>query len=390
MDIKKEALELQPFLEEFRHDLHMHPELSMQEFRTTDQFAGKLDDWGISYQRFEPTGLMTELVGKADGPLVLLRADIDALPIQETTGLPYASQTEGIMHACGHDTHGTMLLGALKILKDHKDELPGRVRFVFQPGEENGEGARAVIAQGAAKDADMCFGIHSAPDYQVGSIGCCPGPALAATTWFGITVHGKAAHGATPQESCDALTAMCQVVSNLQSIVSRRIPAQWPLVVSVGKISGGTAFNIIPDTCCIEGTCRYFERELNEKVPALLKEGAENVAAAYGCTAEVQFKIHTQPVINDAEVMEIVAESAAKILDSPDLLFDYPQIMAGDDFGDFGNVAPSAYYFLGGGGHGPGHNGNFQVEDEMLHSGAAIYAQVAINALTKWNKIREK
>lgn len=141
MDIKKEALELQPFLEKFRHDLHMHPELSMQEFRTTDQFAGKLDDWGISYQRFEPTGLMTELVGKADGPLVLLRADIDALPIQETTGLPYASQTEGIMHACGHDTHGTMLLGALKILKDHNDELPGRVRFVFQPGEENGEGA---------------------------------------------------------------------------------------------------------------------------------------------------------------------------------------------------------------------------------------------------------
>ena len=114
------------------------------------------------------------------------------------------------------------------------------------------------------------------------------------------------------------------------------------------------------------------------------------MAAAYGCTAEVQFKIHTQPVINDAEVMEIVAESAAKILDSPDLLFDYPQIMAGDDFGDFGNVAPSAYYFLGGGGHGPGHNGNFQVEDEMLHSGAAIYAQVAIDALTKWNKIREK
>lgn len=247
-----------------------------------------------------------------------------------------------------------------------------------------------MIAQGAAKDADMCFGIHSAPGYQVGSIGCCPAPPWAATTWFGITVHGKAAHGATPQESCDALTAMCQVVSNLQSIVSRRIPAQWPLVVSVGKISGGTAFNIIPDTCCIEGTCRYFERELNEKVPALLKEVAENVAAAYGCTAEVQFKIHTQPVINDAEVMEIVAESAAKILDSPDLLFDYPQIMAGDDFGDFGNVAPSAYYFLGGGGHGPGHNGNFQVEDEMLHSGAAIYAQVAIDALTKWNKIREK
>ena len=383
MDIKKEALGLQPFLEDFRHDLHRHPELSMEEFRTTEQIAKKLDEWGIPCHRFEPTGLMTELVGKADGPLVLLRADIDALPIQETTNLPYASEVPGVMHACGHDTHGTMLLGALKILKEHEKELPGRVRFVFQPGEENGDGARTVIAQGAAEDADLCFGIHSAPEYPVGGIGCCPGPALAATTWFGITVHGKAAHGATPQESCDALTAMCQVVSNLQSIVSRRVPAQWPLVISVGKIEGGTAFNIIPDTCTIEGTCRYFERELNEKLPALLKEVAENVAAAYGCTAEVHFRIHTQPVINEGAVMEIVAESAEKVLDSPELLFEYPQIMAGDDFGDFGNAAPSAYYFLGGGGHGPGHNGNFCVEDEMLHTGAAMYAQVAVDALEK-------
>lgn len=381
MDFRKEALAINDFLVSFRHDLHRHPEISMQEFRTTDAIADVLDSWGVHYIRFNPTGLMVDVKGSGDGPTILLRADIDALPIQETTGLDYASVIPNVMHACGHDTHAAMLLGGLRLVLDHKEELKGNVRFVFQPGEEDGEGAETILKQGAADGVSMCFGMHCAPDHPVGAFGCYEGDALAACAEFTITVNGKAAHGATPQFACDAITASGEIISTLQSIVSRRLDPLKPAVVSIGMINGGTAFNIIPDKCSLTGTCRYFDSSLDEKLPALMSEISSSVAAAYGCTASVDFSVHTHAVHNDKKVTNIAWNSVKKVIDDPSLTMDFPQIMAGDDFGIYGKYAPSAYFFLGAGGNGPGHNGCFRVDDDILHTGAAMHAQFAFDAI---------
>ena len=378
-DILREAEAIAPFLTDFRHDLHEHPELSMEEKRTTARIAEELDKLGVPYKLFDPTGLMCEISG-GEGRTIVLRADIDALPIQETTGLEYASREDGKMHACGHDTHAAMLLGAVRLLLGHRDELCGTVRFVFQPGEESGEGAETVIRCGALDGVSLCFGIHAAPDYPVGFFGAHEKEALAATAEFTVTIHGKAAHGATPHASCDSISAACAAVQALQGVVSRRLNPMDNVVVSVGMINGGSAFNIIPDKCSFTGTCRYFSKSYDTDLPKLLLEAASGAAMSYGCTAELDYKVHTKAVWNDPAVMEIAKASAREIV-GEELVSDYPQIMAGDDFGAYSDYAPSAYFFLGGGGRGPGHNGSFCLEDGMLPIGSAIHASFALKAL---------
>ena len=380
IDFRKEAAEMSQFLTAFRHDLHEHPELSMQEFRTTEKIAQELERLSVKYTRFKPTGLMCEIKGKA-GRTVVLRADIDALPVQETTGLPYASKEDGRMHACGHDTHAAMLLGALMLINAHRDDLKGTVRFIFQPGEENGEGAASVISQGALNGADVCFGIHCAPDYPVGFFGAHEGAALAATVEFSIVISGKAAHGATPHASNDAVSAACAAVQALQAVCARRTDPMEPLVISVGMINGGMAFNVIPEKCTITGTCRYFSKAYDSELPLLMKQAADGAAMEYGCTAHLDYKVHTRAVYNDPAVMRIAKEAAASVVD-PSFIQEYPMIMAGDDFGAYSDYAPSAYFFLGGGGCGPGHNGCFTVDDGMLPIGSAIHAAFAFRYLS--------
>ena len=245
---------------------------------------------------------------------------------------------------------------------------------------ESGEGAETVIRSGALDGAFLCFGIHAAPDYPVGFFGAHEKEALAAAAEFTVTIHGKAAHGATPHASCDSISAACAAVQAIQGVVSRRINPMDNVVVSVGMINGGSAFNIIPDRCSFTGTCRYFRKSYDTELPELLLEAASGAAMSFGCTAELDYKVHTKAVYNDPAVMEI-AKAAGREIVGDELVSDYPQIMAGDDFGAYSDYAPSAYFFLGGGGHGPGHNGSFCLEDGMLPVGSAIHASFALKAL---------
>ena len=259
MDFKAMAQAVQPEVVAFRRDLHEHPEASFQEFRTTDQIAKEMDKLGIPYRRFDPTGLIAEINGGKPGKTIALRADIDALSITEKTGLPFASKNEGFMHACGHDTHAAMLVGAAKVLMQVKDQLCGTVKLLFQPAEEVGRGAKAVIAQHGMDGVDFAFGIHIGSQMEVGTISMMAGASAAATDRFVVKVIGKASHGARPEQGVDATVAASAIVMNLQPVVSREVAATTPLVVTVGSLHSGSRFNIVSGEAVLEGTIRSYD-----------------------------------------------------------------------------------------------------------------------------------
>lgn len=377
----EQAKKMEPFIVDFRHDLHQHPELSYQEFRTTTKIEEEVRRLGLPYKKFDPTGLMVEIEGRPGGRRVALRADMDALPIQESTGLEYQSQTPGVMHACGHDTHTAMLMGAVKLLAANREQFSGTVRCIFQPAEEGGRGAECVIRQGAADGVDMFFGEHISPLEPSGSINYCPGSALAAAAKFQIDVYGKSAHGATPECSVDATLIGCEIVSNLQSIISRKISPFDTCVLSVGTFQSGSAFNIISNHAVITGTCRFLNPALKIQVKEDMERIASHIAAAHGAAAEVDFDVSSDVVRNDAAVLDLVWRAAGRFLDLEKHKRQIPPMNAGDDFGAYSNYAPAAYVFLGTDGCGPGHNEKFRVGDEALYIGAALYAQFAIEAL---------
>jgi len=377
----EKAKAMEDFIVEFRHDLHCHPELGFQEFRTTEKIIEEAEKLGLPYKRFEPTGLMVEIEGKPTGKRVALRADMDALPIQETTGLPYESEIPGVMHACGHDTHTAMLVGAMKLLAAERENLNGTVRCIFQPAEEGGGGADRIIAQGAADGIDMFYGQHVNPLEPSGTINYCPGGAMAAAAKFTIQVSGKCAHGATPECSIDATLAACQIVNNLQSIISRRVSPFDTCVLSVCTIHSGTAFNIISDHAEITGTCRFLRKELRTVLKEEMERVCQGVASAYGASAAVDFEVFSDVVSNDEEVISLVKKAAGRFLDADKHVRVIPPMNAGDDFGAYSNYAPAAYCFLGTDGNGPGHNEKFQVGDEALYIGAALDAQMAVEML---------
>lgn len=377
----EQSKELEDFIVSFRHDLHQHPELGFQEFRTTQKIEEEIKKLELPYKRFDPTGLMVEIEGKPTGKRVALRADIDALPIQEKTGLPYESVVPNVMHACGHDCHGSMLLGAVKLLVANKDQLNGTVRCIFQPAEEGGGGAEHIIRQGAAEGVDMFFGQHVTPLEESATINYCPGGAMAAASMFQIDVYGKSAHGATPECSIDATVIACEIVGALQSIISRNVSPFDTCVLSVGTFNSGTAFNIISDHASITGTCRF----LNPELKSLLKEKmeciAENIAKAHGGSATVKFDVFSDVVVNDPHVLDLAWRALGRFTDVDKHKHQIPPMNAGDDFGAYSNYAPAAYVFLGTEGNGPGHNEKFRIGDEALYFGTAMLAQFAIEAL---------
>lgn len=381
MNMLEQAKQLEPFITDFRHDLHRHPELSFQEFRTTEKIEEELKKLGLSYTRFEPTGLMVEIEGRGSGKRVGLRADMDALPIQETTGLDYQSETANVMHACGHDTHTAMLMGAVKLLAANRDKLNGTVRCIFQPAEEIAKGAAQVISQGAAEGVDMFFGEHATPLQPSGAINYCPGGALAASVKFQIDVHGRAAHGATPEFSVDATLIGCEIVSSLQSIISRNVSPFDTCVLSVGSFHSGSAFNVISDHAVITGTCRFLNPALEDTLRERMQSIVSHVAAAHGATAELDFDVSCDVVYNDAAVLDLVWQAAGRFADLDKCKQQMAPITGGDDFGAYGKFAPAAYVFIGMDGNGPGHNEKFRVGDNSLCIGAALYAQFAIEAL---------
>ncbi len=388
IDARALAHSVQDFVVDFRHDIHAHPELAWHEFRTCDRICEELDKAGISYKRMDPTGVLAEVKGKkGEGKTVLLRGDIDALPIHEKTGLPFASTNDGVMHACGHDTHGAMLLGAAKCVKSVEDEFAGTVKFLFQPAEEVGQGAKAMIAQGALENVDYVFGTHIASELECGHIYITDRPSYASAFHFLIRLKGLASHGgAEPHKGHDAAVAGSALVMNLQTMVSREFDPQQPVVVSVGKITCGKQYNIIADTFECEGTIRTFSRELNSHMQEIMERIAAHTAETFRCEMdEVKLTLVAEVLSNDPEAYKIGCEAGEKV--APGMVEALTPTMGGEDFAFYTPLAKGAFFSLGAalpdenGKLYPLHNEHVRMNEAAFETGVALYIQVAMDAL---------
>jgi amidohydrolase len=382
MDSKKLAAENFDYMVKFRRDLHRHPEPSCEEFRTTDKIAEALDAIGIPYRRLDPTGLIGTIEGGRPGAVVALRADIDALSITEKSGVEFASENPGIMHACGHDVHAAMLLGAAKALYENRAELPGQVRLIFQPAEESLLGAKAVIAQHGLDGVDLIFGLHIFSQMPVGCLAISEGAVTAASDSFKVSVKGAAAHGAMPEKGVDALVAAAATVMNLQSIVSREVSPVEPLVITVGKLNAGTRLNIVAGEAVMEGTVRSFSRELHQRLPGMVERVVKTTAQTYRCTADLEYSMLVEVLMNEAEASRYAREAALKVVAAPELVVPMPRLMGSEDFAEYTAHAKSAFIALGGGGEHPQHSDYFRIEEEAMKTGMAWHIQAALDTLT--------
>ncbi|MFC3800211.1 amidohydrolase [Cohnella sp. GCM10012308] len=374
-----EPLERQ--LIDIRRRLHANPELSGEEYETTAAIREWLGREGVRIADYPlKTGLVAEIGGLREGPIVALRADIDALPIQEETGLPFASQRPGVMHACGHDFHTAALIGAAVLLKRREAELPGTVRLLFQPAEEKAKGAAQVIASGALAGVAAVFGLHNKPDLPVGTVGIRSGPIMAAADGFAVEVDGRGTHAAVPEAGLDPLVTAAHMLTALQSIVSRNVSSLDSAVVSVTRLSAGTSWNVIPEKAIFDGTIRTFDEDVRAEVQRRFEQVVDGVAAAFGTTARTRWTGGPPPVVNDARW----ARSAAKAAERAGLTVLEPKPSpAGEDFALYLKEAPGAFVFLGTSGAREWHHPAFDVDESALPLAAAYLASAAIEALAE-------
>lgn len=389
MDIRALAEKYEDYTIEQRRWFHAHPELSWEEFKTTDEIQVQLEKMGLTVHRFEGRPGCTAMIygGKATpaSKTICLRADIDALPVLEKTGLPFASENEGVMHACGHDNHIAMLLGAAKILCEIKDELPGNVKLFFQAAEETCHGADYYLEQGVLKDVDAIFGQHIWAGLDAPLISVAPGVRMASCDNFTIEVEGVSCHGSAPENGVDAIVVAAAIIMNLQTIVSRNNSPLNPLVVSVGTIQGGQRFNIIANHVKMEGTCRTHSREMRAKIEPLIRRIATETADTFGAKAELIYEAYPGPVINDQDDLNEIARAAAVKLYGEEGLGELPKMMGSEDFAYFMDEVPGIFGFLGSrdADHLPtNHNDKYDVNESVLKRGCALHAQFALDFLT--------
>lgn len=383
----KECKELQEYIVGLRRDLHQIPEVGKELPETSAYVAAELDKIGIPYVRSEKdSGILAVIQGGKPGKTICLRADMDALPITEATGLPFASRHEGCMHACGHDTHTAMLLGAGKVLWAHKDELAGTVRLMFQTAEEQSRGAEVMIENGGVEGADAVFGTHigtildktiPAGTFIVPS-GCC----MAAFDKFFIKIHGKGCHGSTPEKGIDPVNIAAHIVLALQAITTRELNATRPLVLTIGKIQGGSQYNVIPDEVVIEGTIRTLEEEVRQFTAKRIGEIAEATAAVFGGTVDYEMVWGAPPVINDDAMAALAAKAAKAVLGEDKVITKLPAPnMGGEDFAYYLQKLPGAFMFLSSSNPEKGtdvshHNPKFDVDEDVLWEGAAVFTAI--------------
>ncbi|HHL3302200.1 M20 peptidase aminoacylase family protein [Bacillus cereus group sp. Bce001] len=365
-----------------RRNLHEHPELSYEEFETTKAIKNWLEEKNITiiHSNLE-TGVIAEISGNSNGPLIAIRADIDALPIQEETNLPYASKIHGRMHACGHDFHTAAIIGAAYLLKEKESSLSGTVRFIFQPAEESSNGACKVIEAGHLHGVQAIFGMHNKPDLPVGTIGIKDGPLMAGVDRFEIEIHGVGTHAAVPDAGVDPIVASSQIVMALQTIVSRNISSSHNAVVSVTNIHSGSTWNVIPETATLEGTVRTFQNETREKIPALMKRIIQGVSDALGVKTEFRFYAGPPAVHNDTSLTNLstqVAETMNLNIVSP------TPSMAGEDFSFYQQEIPGSFVFMGTSGTHEWHHPAFTVDERALPISAEYFALLAERALKQF------
>ena len=395
--IRELGAQAEPYVIERRRHFHQHPEPSLQEFSTTDDIARELDAMGIPYTRPLETGLVATLAGtaadayRADGSprrRILLRADIDALPVTERTGEAFASVNEGYMHACGHDCHIAMMLGALRILSQMTDELHGEVRIVFQPSEENGSGAKLMIGAGALEGVDEAFAIHIWSEVDAGTISCEAGPRMANTDWFRIDVEGTSCHGAMPQRGADAIVAASVIVNSLQTIVSRDLNPYEPAVVTVGELHGGEARNVIAGSAYLTGTVRTYSDEAHDLMPGLIERICTHTAAALGAEARLtDYTIANYKVENEPAASERCRKAVVKVLGEAGV-GSYRGTLSGEDFSEYLRRVPGVLAFVGTRNPAIGatwaqHSCYYKVDESVLIGGSMLAAQYAIDFLSE-------
>lgn len=370
-----------------RRYYHAHPELSMEEVETTKAIAADLEAMGIEYKTFpDHTGVLGVIHGGKPGKGIMLRADIDALPIKECTGAPYASQNEGIMHACGHDTHISVLLGAAKILNSMKDELCGTINLCFEPAEECIGGVRDMIRDGCLEGMDACFGMHTWSTAPAGMVSVNTGNIMAAGGKFTITVDGYSSHGAAPHEGHDAVIAACSIAMNLQTYVSRRNNPINPLVLTIGTINGGARWNVVANKVVMEGTLRTFDPETRKRLQDDLSVIVENTAKALGVEAKLEYVEMWPATINSDTEMISITKNAVEKLFGKEYLYETQPTMGGESFSFYLEQIPGVYAFMGSYDdvhHYGNHNEKYDIDESILKKSAAIFAQVAYDFLNK-------
>jgi amidohydrolase len=388
IDFREEAQGLFPYTRELRRDFHRHPELGFQEVRTAGIVARELTALGLEVSTgVGKTGVVATLEGSGPGPVLLVRVDMDALPILEETGAEYASQTPGVMHACGHDGHTAMGLTVAKLLEAHKDDFRGTVKLVFQPAEEGLGGALAMVADGVLENPqpDRSLSIHLWNDKPYGWIGVTAGPTMAASDRFTVTIKGRGGHGAAPHVGIDPVVAGAQVITALQTIVSRSVDPLEAAVVTVTSLDGAEAFNVIPDSVELRGTIRTFKPEVRKTVLERFETICVGVSKALGCQAEVELKSITPAVSNDAELAQRVYKVASEIYPQAEIS-TVERTMGSEDMAYMMEDIPGCYFFIGSADHDRGldaghHHPKFDFNEDALVTGAALMASVVVDLM---------
>lgn len=377
-------ISITPELIDIRHHLHAHPERSFEEFETTRYLGDLLHAHGIETWRLPKpleTGVIADIHGTAgDGPIVGLRADIDGLPIQEDTGLPFSSVNDGVMHGCGHDLHMSGLLGAAFWLAEHRDQFAGTIRLVFQPAEELGQGARRVIASGAVKDLDAIIGTHNNPNYAPGEIAVGTEPMMAGCVKFHVVLHASGSHAGYPHKGTSPIEALATMILELQTIVSRNISPFHAVVLSITEMHGGHVWNVVPATAGFQGTVRFFDNNDEKKVHQRFVDEVESTARAFGIRADIDWDCLQQPLVGDPVLSQAVADDVHEYAK----LRSIRPSMAGEDFEEFSRLMPVAFGFIGSNGR-PGcpdwHSPHFIGLDGAIEPAVNFYANAALRML---------
>lgn len=368
-----------------RRDIHREPELGFDTEKTAEKVLAALEGLPLEIQTgVAENGVVATLKGGGDGPTIALRADMDALPIHEETGLPFASGVDGKMHACGHDGHTSMLVGAARALsQDHlRERLGGIVKFVFQPAEEGGGGGRVMVEEGVAEDVRSIFALHLWPGLPFGTAATKAGPIMAAADAFEMTVKGKGGHGAMPHQTVDAVAISAQVVTALQTLVAREVNPVEPAVVTVGEIGAGSAFNIIPETARLGGTVRTLDDDLRQRMPERIEELARGVARGMRGDAELGYRFSYPVTRNDAGAAGLALGVAGELFGEENTIELAHPSMGGEDFAFFLEKVPGAFIWLGVGDVSGLHTPKFAFDEEVLPRGSALFVALALESLS--------
>ena len=386
INIKKEIQKISKHIYSYRRDFHQYPELSFQEYRTAETISKHLESFGIEHRtEVGKTGVVGEIVF-GDGPTIALRADMDALPIQEVGDLKYKSKNEGVMHACGHDGHMAILLGAANALSKNKKLKKGKVRFIFQPAEEGAGGARYMIKDGCLDQVDEIYGLHLWNYQPVGEIGVKNGPIMAAADMFDIIIKGKGGHGATPQGTVDAIVVASNLITMLQTIVSRNTNPLDNTVVTIGEINGGQNFNVIADEVRLTGTTRAYTENNRNMIKKRMQDIIDGVSKSFGAEIVLKYKEGYPPTVNHEDPTKLVLEASSMVVGKG---AGYPYLsMGGEDFSYYLQKVPGCFFFVGSAPDKnnilstPHHCSHFDIDERSLLIGASVYVNLIDNILS--------